>query len=52
VRLAIEMPPGSVLTGLTRRAMEQGEALSLCQSGLQVARTLAMRLREKENVIE
>jgi malonate decarboxylase epsilon subunit len=48
VRLAIEMPPGSVLTGLTRRAMDQGEALSLCQSGIQLARTLAMRLREKE----
>lgn len=48
VRLAIEMPPGSVLSGLTRRAMEQGEALSLCQSGVQVARTLARRLRENE----
>lgn len=48
VRLAIEMPPGAVLTGLTRRAMEQGEALSLCQSGMDVARTLARRLREKE----
>lgn len=34
VRLAIEMPPGSVLTGLTRKVMEQGEALSRCQLGL------------------
>jgi malonate decarboxylase epsilon subunit len=48
VRLAIEMPPGSVLTGLTRRAMEQGEALSVCQSGTQVAARLATRLRENE----
>ncbi|VTQ56711.1 malonyl CoA-acyl carrier protein transacylase [Campylobacter jejuni] len=48
VRLAIEMPPGAVLTGLTRRAMEQGEALSLCQSGMQVAARLATRLRENE----
>jgi malonate decarboxylase epsilon subunit len=47
VRLAIEMPPGSVLTGLTRRAMEQGEALSLCQSGIPMARILAGRLRER-----
>lgn len=45
VRLAVEMPPGAVLTGLTRRVMEQGEALSLCQSGLNVAVTLAARLR-------
>jgi malonate decarboxylase epsilon subunit len=48
VRLAIEMPPGAVLSGLTRRAMEQGEALSLCQSGMQVARRLATRLRQNE----
>lgn len=48
VRLALEMPPGAVLSGLTRRAMEQGEALSLCQSGMQVARRLAARLRENE----
>ena len=48
VRLAIEMPPGAVLTGLTRRAMEQGEALSLCQSGMHVAGRLAARLRENE----
>ncbi len=34
VRLAIEMPPGAVLTGLTRKVMEQGEALSRCQLGL------------------
>ncbi|MGC6389125.1 malonate decarboxylase subunit epsilon [Ewingella sp. S1.OA.A_B6] len=47
VRLAIEMPPGSVLTGLTRRAMDQGEALSLCQSGIPMTRTLAVRLRER-----
>lgn len=34
VRLAIEMPPGAVLTGLTKKVMEQGEALSRCQLGL------------------
>lgn len=48
VRLAIEMPPGAVLTGLTRQAMEQGEALSLCQSGLPIAERLATRLRENQ----
>ncbi|MFC0226433.1 malonate decarboxylase subunit epsilon [Serratia aquatilis] len=34
VRLAIEMPPGAVLTGLSKKVMEQGEALSLGQQGL------------------
>lgn len=44
VRLAIEMPPGAVLTGLTRPVMEQGEALSLSQTSVDVARTLAQRV--------
>ncbi|PKE29790.1 malonate decarboxylase subunit epsilon [Rahnella sp. AA] len=48
VRLALEMPPGCVLTGLTKRAMDQGEALSVCQSGMHVAGRLATRLRENE----
>lgn len=33
-RLAIEMPPGAVLTGLTKKVMEQGDAVSTCQNGL------------------
>lgn len=47
VRLAIEMPPGAVLTGLTRRAMASGEAISLEQSGVQLAQRLAERLRRE-----
>ncbi|WP_413736716.1 malonate decarboxylase subunit epsilon [Sodalis sp. RH21] len=44
VRLAIEMPPGAVLTGLTKRVMEQGEALALSQNPLSLIKTLAGRL--------
>ncbi|MGE9551742.1 malonate decarboxylase subunit epsilon [Erwinia amylovora] len=47
VRLAIEMPPGSVLTGLTRQAFTAGEVLSLEQGGSQLALTLASRLRSQ-----
>lgn len=43
-RLAIEMPPGGVLTGLTRLAGWQGECISLERSGVEVARHLAYRL--------
>lgn len=45
VRLAIEMPPGRVLTGLTRPAFGEGEAISLEQSGEALVRRLAARLR-------
>ncbi|MEA9390914.1 malonate decarboxylase subunit epsilon [Acerihabitans sp. TG2] len=44
VRLAIEMPPGTVLTGLTKRVMAQGEALALSQHPLSLINTLAGRL--------
>lgn len=45
-RLAIEMPPGGVLTFLTRQAGWEGESVSLERSGLDVAVYLARRLRE------
>ncbi|WP_428944194.1 malonate decarboxylase subunit epsilon [Pantoea sp. FN060301] len=47
VQLAIEMPPGSVLTGLTRQAFVSGEMLSLEQGGSELALTLAKRLRSR-----
>lgn len=34
VRIAIEMPPGAVLTGLTKKVMDQGEVIALNQVGL------------------
>ncbi|HDH7815593.1 TPA: malonate decarboxylase subunit epsilon [Raoultella ornithinolytica] len=43
-RLAIEMPPGGVLTCLTRQAGWQGESLALENSGVAVVRHLAQRL--------
>lgn len=43
VRLAIEMPPGAVLTGLTRQAFREGEAISLEQGGSSLALALATR---------
>ena len=45
-RLAIEMPPGGVLTCLTRQAGWRGETLSLERSGVDVARHLAQRLSD------
>ena len=44
-RLAIEMPPGGVLTCLTRQAAWEGESISLERSGVDVAVHLAGRLR-------
>lgn len=44
-RLAIEMPPGGVLTCLTRQAAWEGESLSLERSGIDVAVHLARRLK-------
>lgn len=44
VRLAAEMPPGAVLTGLTKKVMEQGEAVSVCQSGTHLVTVLAKDL--------
>lgn len=47
-RLAIEMPPGGILTCLTRQAAWTGEAISLERSGISVAEHLAKRLRAQE----
>ena len=44
-RLAIEMPPGGVLTCLTRQAAWEGETISLERSGVDVAVHLAGKLR-------
>ncbi|QCR38419.1 malonate decarboxylase subunit epsilon [Nissabacter sp. SGAir0207] len=44
-RLAIEMPPGQVLTSLTRQSGWQGECVALEQIGLEGACQLAARLR-------
>ncbi|EMH4161006.1 malonate decarboxylase subunit epsilon [Pluralibacter gergoviae] len=43
-RLALEMPPGSVLTGLTHQAGWQGEAICMERNSIEVARHLANRL--------
>jgi len=43
-RLAIEMPPGSVLTGLTFQAGWQGEAICMERNSIEVALHLAKRL--------
>ncbi|MGK9174294.1 malonate decarboxylase subunit epsilon [Yokenella regensburgei] len=43
-RLAIEMPPGGVLTCLTRQAQWVGESIALERSGVEVALHLAQRL--------
>ena len=44
-RLAIEMPPGGILTCLTRQAAWEGESISLERSGVDVAVHLAGRLQ-------
>ena len=44
-RLAIEMPPGGVLTCLTRQAAWEGESIALERSGVEVAVHLAKRLQ-------
>lgn len=43
-RLAIEMPPGGILTCLTRQAAWEGETVSLERSGVDVVAHLAKRL--------
>ncbi|RPE03663.1 malonate decarboxylase subunit epsilon [Candidatus Pantoea deserta] len=45
-RLAIEMPPGNVLTGLTHQAGWQGEAICMERNSVEVARHLARRLSQ------
>lgn len=44
-RLAIEMPPGGILTCLTRQAAWVGESISIERSGVDVALHLAKRLK-------
>ncbi len=46
VRLAIEMPPGSVLTGLAKRVMTEGDAVSIQQEGLNTVLRLGQRLKQ------
>ncbi|WP_352412095.1 malonate decarboxylase subunit epsilon [Mixta sp. BE291] len=45
VGLALEMPPGAVLTGLAREPLSRGDALSLEQGGLALALRLAQQAR-------
>lgn len=45
VRLAIEMPPGSVLTGLTRQAFREGDMLCREQSNVALIQRLAERVK-------
>ena len=45
-RLAIEMPPGNVLTGLTHQAGWQGEAICMERNSVEVALHLAKRLSQ------
>ncbi len=47
VRLAVEMPPGSVLSGLTQRVMSEGIALSLSQTTIDEVYTMASRLEQR-----
>lgn len=48
VRLAVEMPPGSVLTGLAKRVMTDGEAISVQQEGLTTVLQLGKRLKVRD----
>ncbi|UQY43584.1 malonate decarboxylase subunit epsilon [Mixta hanseatica] len=45
VGLALEMPPGAVLTGLAREPLTRGDALSLEQGGVALALKLAHQAR-------
>lgn len=47
VRLAIEMPPGSVLTGLTRQAFREGDMLCAEQNSVELIKRLAERVKEQ-----
>ncbi len=47
VRLAVEMPPGSVLSGLAKRVMPEGEAVSVQQEGVNTVLKLGLRLTQK-----
>lgn len=45
VRLAIEMPPGAVLTRLCSPVLEEGEALAMSQTDIETIKVLAERTR-------
>ncbi len=45
IGLALEMPPGAVLTGLARAPLSRGDALSLEQGGVALALKLAQQAR-------
>jgi malonate decarboxylase epsilon subunit len=45
VRLAIEMPPGGVLTGLTRQAFREGDMLCAEQNSVELIKRLAERVK-------
>lgn len=45
VRLAVEMPPGSVLTGLAKRIMTEGDAVSIQQEGVKTVLRLGEQKR-------
>ena len=47
VGLALEMPPGAVLTGLARAPLTRGDALSLEQGGVALALKLAGQARDR-----
>ncbi len=50
VRLAVELPPGTMLTGLASSIMkqqEQGEAISVCQSGIPLVEELVKKYYKK-----
>ncbi|CAG9297821.1 malonate decarboxylase subunit epsilon [Celerinatantimonas diazotrophica] len=46
VRLAVECPPGSILTRLTKPVMVDGEALSVSQTPFETIQTLAKRTHQ------
>lgn len=47
VRMALEMPPGAVLTGLTRSVMSDGETLALRDTALSTIKALVARNSER-----
>ncbi|WP_392561478.1 malonate decarboxylase subunit epsilon [Orbus sturtevantii] len=49
IKLAIEMPPGAVLTGLTKKALDGGEAVSVCKNGISSVVALARVLQKSED---
>jgi len=48
IKLVVEMPPGAVLTGLTKKALDSGEAVSVCQNGIASVVALVNILQKNE----